>query len=284
MTAPPGAVLITGASSGIGLACSRLLALRGFRVFAASRTFSAQQESEEPRTDQIVPIALDVTSDHSIADAIAKVRSELSTAPLAGLVNCAGGSLPGPLEHIDRAALNRLFDLNVTGQLALIRAALPMLRSSRGRIVNVGSTSGRIPGALNGAYSASKAALETLTSVLRAELARSGIRVSMIVPGVVATAFWDKVAASEAALTGKLEEAGVLSYGRALARRQALFAKLRSSGRPAEDVCNAILHALCSPNPQRRYVVGADARLKLAVWAVLPERIRDHLLEGSIDR
>lgn len=284
MTAPPGAVLITGASSGIGLACSRLLALRGFRVFATSRTLPAQPEPGGPRTDRIVRIALDVTSDQSIADAIDQVRSTLSADSLAGLVNCAGGSLTGPLEHIDRAALNRLFDLNVTGQLALIQAVLPMLRSSRGRIVNVGSTSSRIPGAFNGAYSASKAALEALTSVLRAELAGSGIRVSMIVPGVVATAFWDKVAAREAALTSRLGEEGILRYGRALARRQALFAKLRSSGRPAEAVCNAVLHALCSPNPQRRYVVGADARLKLAVWAALPEWIRDHVLERSLDR
>ena len=276
-TALTGAVLVTGASSGIGRASARMLAARGLHVFAGVRHVESAHSILAGTSGTITPVTLDVTSEEDTARVVDEVRKRLPGAGLVGLVNCAGIGLSGPLEHVSRAAINQLFDVNVVGQLATIQAFLPLLRTSGGRIVNVGSTSGKIPGALNGAYCASKFALEALTSVLRAELASSGIRVVMIQPGVVATPFWEKMATAELKLTGKLPAESEKTYGRVLARRQQDFAVLRESGQSPDHVCRAILHALSSTRPKRRYVVGRDARLKLALWGMLPEWVRDRI-------
>jgi NAD(P)-dependent dehydrogenase (short-subunit alcohol dehydrogenase family) len=164
----------------------------------------------------------------------------------------------------------------------MIQALLPLLRKSSGRIVNVGSTSGRIPSALNGAYCASKFALEGLTSVLRAEVASSGVRVAMIEPGMVATPFWEKTAAAEAELAETLSSGGRRFYGRALARRKRGIPKWIHSASSPEQVCNAVLHALTSSYPRRRYLVGRDARLKAVLWSVLPEWARDRIVQRGM--
>ncbi len=273
-----GAVLVTGASSGIGQACCRSLEERGFHVYAGVRRLPDQKEDGPAIAGKIIPIGLDVTSDASIEQAVIRLQCELREAGLEGLVNCAGAGLSGPLEQLDRAGLNALFDLNVTGQLRVIQAVLPLLRKARGRIVNVGSTSGHIPGAFNGAYSASKFALESITTVLRAELAESHVSVSLVEPGVVATAFWDKLEASENALPAVIPEDVRMRYAHVFARRRLQWATLKASGQSADAVCRAILHVLTAERARRRYVVGGGARIKLAVWRLLPESLRDRIV------
>jgi NAD(P)-dependent dehydrogenase (short-subunit alcohol dehydrogenase family) len=277
-----GTVLVTGASSGIGRACALTLAARGFRVFAGVRRFESARDLEALAPGRITPVRLDVGSDPDIALAAEQVRQATLDAGLAGLVNCAGEGLPGPLEHVSRPAMIHLFEVNVAGQLAAIQAFLPLLRKASGRIVNVGSTSGRIPGVFNGAYCASKFALDALTSVLRAELASSRVKVAMIEPGVVATPFWQKTAAAEANLAENLSVDGLRLYGPVIERRRAALAKLMQTGGPVEDVCEAVFHALSSASPRRRYVVGRDARIKVALWRALPEWARDRIVRRGM--
>jgi NAD(P)-dependent dehydrogenase (short-subunit alcohol dehydrogenase family) len=162
-----GAVLVTGASSGIGWASARMLAARGLHVFAGVRAVESAHGILAGALGTITPVTLDLTSEDDTARVANELRDRLAGPGLMGLVNCGGIGLSGPLELLSREAIKRVFDVNVAGQLSMIQAVLPLLRNSGGRIVNVGSTSGRIPGALNGAYCASKFALEALTSVLR---------------------------------------------------------------------------------------------------------------------
>ncbi len=278
--APSKAVLVTGATGGVGLACALGLAAHGWHVFAGTTgTPGIQQRVGRGR---ITPLPLDVTVDDEIVRAVETIRELLPQPGLQGLVNCAGIGSAGPLEYVPRALMARTFDVNVTGALAVIQAFLPMLRKSTGRIVNIGSTSGKIPSALNGAYCASKFALEALTQVLRAELSSSGVTVVAIDPGVVATPFWTKLAAAEELILRQMCDQGDQTYARALARRQDLFARLRDAGSSPDRVGDAVVRALSASRPRRRYIVGWDARLKVAIWSALPEAVRDRVIRRGM--
>ena len=140
--APKPVVLITGASSGIGRETAKYLVRRGFRVFAGAR------KKDEGN------LILDVTDPASVSAAAAYIASEVGDCGLAGLVNNAGIAVPGPLEFLPIADFERQFQVNVTGQLRVIQAMLPMLRQGSGRIVNISSIAGRSAMPVMGAYSA----------------------------------------------------------------------------------------------------------------------------------
>jgi len=273
-----GAVLVVGASGGIGRATCLALAALGRHVFAASRHPGDMHRDDASGSGAIVPLELDLCSDASISHAVKTMRSRLGPNRLSGVALCSGVGVSGPLELTDRETLHRLFDINVAGPLALVRATLPLLRESSGRIAVVGSTSGRIPGAFNGAYSASKFALEAVVSVLRAELNDSGVHVSIVDPGVIATQFWEKIAGSEAALKARISCVDLSRYGRHFERRRRMLDDLRCFGAVPSTVSAALTHALHAGRPRRRYVVGRDARLRLALWRLSPEWLRHRFL------
>jgi NAD(P)-dependent dehydrogenase (short-subunit alcohol dehydrogenase family) len=275
-----GAVLVTGASSGIGRACALNLAAAGFRVFAGVR---AERDAELLRAaapQSLTPLLLDVTDTDQLSAAASLLTAELRTSGLQGLINNAGICVTGPLEYVPLRALRQQLEVNVVAQVAVTQAVLPLLRIARGRIVNIGSTSGRIAGRLVGPYCASKFALEAVTSALRLELQSSGVAVSIVEPGVVATAFWAKALAAEHALVLNLPPDGSQRYGEALARRRDKMTQFSSTGCLPEAVCNAIFHALTARRPKLRYVVGMDAKLRTTLAAVLPEWLWHYLVAG----
>src|SRR3990167_7866879 len=185
-------VVITGASTGIGAACAIELHRRGFRVFAGVRKAADGLRLQEQASRWLAPLMIDVNDEASIAEAAKTVAGSLDGGRLVGLVNNAGIMVGGPLETLPPGELRRQLDVNVVGQLAVTQAMLPLLRECRGRIVNVGSFSGRVAVPYSGAYAASKHALEAMTDALRIELRRWGIAVSIIEPGSVKTPIWDK--------------------------------------------------------------------------------------------
>ncbi|HXG61995.1 MAG TPA: SDR family NAD(P)-dependent oxidoreductase, partial [Planctomycetota bacterium] len=170
------AVLVTGAFSGIGLACARRLEEAGFRVFAGGRRPPAAPPG--PGT----PVLLDVTDRESIALA---ARAVEAAAPggLAGLVNNAGVVSAGPLEFLPLDEIRRPFEVNVFGALAVTQAFLPLLRRARGRVVFMSSVSGLVATPFLGPYAASKFALEALGDALRMELSPWGLDVAIVEPG-----------------------------------------------------------------------------------------------------
>src|SRR5918993_570496 len=152
MSAPArGAVLVTGAAAGIGAATARALARSGYRVYAGMRQLETTDALASPRVE---PVALDVTSPESVRAAAAFVSSSLGDDLLVGLVNNAGILVSGPLEHVPLDAMRAQLQVNVIGTLAVTQAFLPMLRRANGRVVNVGSTSGRIAAPMIGPYCA----------------------------------------------------------------------------------------------------------------------------------
>lgn len=209
----------------------------------------------------------DVTDSDGVAAAVATIDR------LDALVANAGIGTAAPLELIPPAELTRQLDVNVVGQVRVLQAVLPALRSSRGRIVLMGSIGGRSALPFLGAYTMSKFALESMADTLRVELAPFGILVALIEPGSIATPIWTK---PQTALDDVAPEK-LAPYADRIAKFRDLAAARLPKGVPADVVAAAVEHALTSPKPRTRYVVGPDARRRARVER-LPDRLRDRVL------
>jgi NAD(P)-dependent dehydrogenase (short-subunit alcohol dehydrogenase family) len=276
-----GAVLVTGAAKGIGHACVQRLS-RNFRVYAGVRRLEDGAALRAELGPEVVAVQLDVTDAAAIAAAAAFIRSDLGDAPLAGIVNNAGMAVAGPLEFLPLEELRRQLEVNVIGQVAVIQAMLPMLRESRGRIVNMGSIAGRSAMPLTGPYSASKFALEAITDSLRVELLPFGVDVIIIEPGVIATPIWQTSLEAADQVMKRLPPQAFEYYGRIIERARARA--LRGvGGLPADSVAQVVEHALTAASPKTRYIVGRDARVR-AMLGHLPDRWRDRIIARQLSR
>ncbi|HRI88446.1 MAG TPA: SDR family NAD(P)-dependent oxidoreductase, partial [Candidatus Hydrogenedentes bacterium] len=199
-----GAVVVTGASTGIGAACALYLDRIGFRVFAGVRKESDGEALRSKASSRLSTLLLDVTDGESIAAARDTVAEVVGDDGLAGLVNNAGISVNAPLEFIPLDKLRLQLEVNVVGQIAVTQAFLEMLRVAKGRVVNIGSTSGRLSIPMGGPYCASKFAMEALSDSLRMELLPWGIEVSLVQPGAIDTPIWEKSLAAGDALLESL--------------------------------------------------------------------------------
>ena len=259
-------VLITGASSGIGLACARLLAARGWRVFAAARS-----RPEPPADAAIEHLTVDVRRSSSVQDAVDTIQ--LAAGGLDAVVCNAGVGLFGSIEHVTVERAAALWETNVMGVLRTLRATLPLLRAARrGRVVIVGSLAGRAPIPFQGHYSASKAALEAIALSLRNELRGSGVTVSLVEPGDIRTRF------NESTDWGEPEPP---AYRDAAERCRRVVEKSLTAAPGPELVAQVVAHALRVRWPRMRYTVGPDSRVVpigrrlLPDWLVL-RLIRSH--------
>src|SRR5947209_18757286 len=156
----PKAVLVTGASSGIGRAVAAELVRRGFTVFG---TIRRRDDAASLAALGATPVTLDVTDAATIAAARAQLERALAGQPLAGLVNNAGIPAAGPLELLPLDELRRAFEVNLVGAVAVTQAFLPLLKVSRGRIVNMSSVAGRGALPFLGPYAASQVALDAVS-------------------------------------------------------------------------------------------------------------------------
>lgn len=269
-----GAVVVTGASSGIGEACVRRLAGMGFRVFAGVRT---PEDGERLRAlhPGIVPLRLDVTDADAIAAAAEQVAGAVGTAGLAGLVNNAGIAVPAPIEFQPIEDFRRQIDVNLIGQVAVTQAFLPLLRAARGRIINVGSIGGKVAVPLLGAYAASKFALEGVTDTLRRELRPFGIQVSIVEPGTIATPIWEKGIASGDELVASMPPEAERLYGTLVATVRSASADGASNGLPPDVVAKDVAHALTAKRPRTRYLVGREAKSRGTLARFAPDRFMD---------
>ena len=254
-TPAPGAgkaVLVTGASSGIGRKIAELLAARGYFVYAGAR--KPADIAELSGIKNIQGVKLDVTSPADITAAAETVRK--AGRGLHGLVNNAGIAILGPLVETDETELKTLFDVNVYGPYRVTKAFAPLLIESKGRITTIGSISGILSGPLLGAYSMSKHAVEAYADALAAEMAGFGVRVSVIEPGNyrsdIGRNTMAQVEAAATRLKGGPYEQPMLSMVAAMGRYDSY---------PEPDaVAEAALHALSDPSPKMRYLVVPAAR------------------------
>ena len=179
-------VLITGCSSGIGLASARLLKERGWRVIATARY--PEDLSRLKHEEGLETLELELSDPKSIASCMDEVE-RLSDGNLFAVFNNGAYGQPGALEDLDISAMRQQFEVNVFAAHEITRRALPMMRANgQGRIVHCSSVLGLIAAPFRGAYCASKFALEAMADTMRLELAGTGIYVSLIEPGPITTA------------------------------------------------------------------------------------------------
>jgi NAD(P)-dependent dehydrogenase (short-subunit alcohol dehydrogenase family) len=276
------AIVITGASTGIGAACAAAFASRGCLVFAGVRS-PADGEALKARVGEgLTPLLLDVTDAASIARAAEQVRTHVGDAGLTGLVNNAGVAVSGPLEVVPIAELRRQFEVNVVGLVAVTQAFLPLLRPARGRIVNIGSIAGRSALPVLGPYSASKHALEAITDALRVEVQPFGIEVSIVEPGAIATPIWQKSQRAAADLEAAVPSEVRALYAEVIARIRGAAERSARDARDPDTVVRVVWHALTAARPRTRYLVGFDAKLRARLRMFLSDRLLDRVLTAAL--
>ena len=273
-----GAVVVTGASTGIGRACALRLDRLGFQVFAGVRKDADGKTLKKKARGNLTPVRMDVTDDAAITAAAETVGSAVGAEGLLGLVNNAGIAMPGPIEFLPLDDLRSQLEVNVIGQVAVTQAFLPQLRKGTGRIVNIGSIGGRMATPFQGAYNASKFAMEALTDSLRMELKPWGIHVSIVEPGNIDTPIWQKGLGKADILLEKMPAHGRELYDPAVDAARQAAEKSAQAGIPPSAVAKAVVHALTAEKPKTRYVVGTDARIQAVVARLVPDGMKDWLV------
>ncbi len=272
------AIVITGASTGIGKATALLLDKLGFKVIAGVRKEADGQALKKEASDKLRPIFLDVTDGDSIAAAVDTVAKETG-GELYGLVNNAGLSLNGPLELVPVSQIKQLMDVNVLGLLAVTQAFLPLLRQSQGRIINISSGHGLLAVPDKSVYAASKFAVQAITDSLRVELRPFDVSVSSIVVGKVDTAVLGKIIADR----DKMIEAAPAEVVKLYSPIIEFFDKEVKGlpGIPAIEVGKVVAQALTTEKPKAQYLIGPGAK-KMKNLARLPVGLRDWLMFKTI--
>jgi len=267
-------VLITGCSSGIGLATAQVLKARGWDVIASARMTEDLQRLKQMG---LQAVRLNIADPVCIEEALNETLA-LTGGRLDALVNNAGIAIPGAVEDLSREVLQRQFDTNFFGTLDLTNAVLPIMRrQGHGRIVMISSILGRVALSWRGAYSASKFALEGITDSLRLELRGTLLKVSLICPGPVKSHFRDNSLANFDAYV----DAASSSYRDSYERLKAQTGKEKDNTLftvPPEAVARKIARALESAHPKARYYVTIPAYALAFLRCVLPTRWMDALL------
>lgn len=276
------AVVITGASTGIGAACALHLDRLGFVVFAGVRKSEDGVALQKAGSDRLVPLELDVTDLTTIRKSHTVVLEATKDRGVFGLINNAGIAVVGPLEAVPISDLRQQLEVNVIGQVAVTQAFLPLIRQARGRIINMGSIAGRAAMPLMGPYSASKFALEAITDALRLEVQQWGIHVSIIEPGAIATPIWNKSAIEAAERETAIETELRALYKPVVAAVRKVVGEASKRAISPDAVAKVVEAALTSPNPKTRYLVGTDAKLRALMAKLLPDRISDKLLTAIL--
>lgn len=275
----PDAVIVTGASTGIGKAMVDNFAENGIRVFAAVRDLSTVDEHP-----LVTPVRLDITSAQEALDAAEVVGKALGDATkLRAIVNNAGIAVGGPLEFLGLDDLRRQLEVNVIGQLAVTQAFLPLLRQhGKGRIVFTSSIAGRMAAPFIGPYAASKHALNGMAESLRRELKPWGIGVSVLAPATVATPIWDKAGDDIDDVLAKLPAQAFDFYGSGFDAMRSISTEARTGGIPASKVAEAAHHAVFARRAKAEYLVGTEAKMIAAASNLLPYRTFDKAVRRQI--
>ena len=274
---PSKSILITGCSSGIGLAVAHGLQRRGYRVFASARRLA---DVGRLRQEGLNTVQLDLDNDDSIAGGLDQVL-EQTDGRLYALFNNGAYGQPGAVEDLSRAVLRAQLETNLLGWHELTRRVIPLMRSrGEGRIVQNSSVLGLVALPYRGAYNCSKFALEGLSDTLRLELRGSGIHVSLIEPGPIESRFRENAYRMFERHIDRHNSVHRDQYEAAARRLQTQGPVSRFTLAP-DAVLTKVIHALESPRPRIRYYVTFPTYLMAYLRRLLPHRLLDRVLLGA---
>jgi NAD(P)-dependent dehydrogenase (short-subunit alcohol dehydrogenase family) len=252
-------VAITGAGSGLGRAVAIKLAAKGYRVFGTARSETDAADLEKASAGNAAVTLADITDQHAVTAWVGKVTDELGERGLDVLISNAGTLTPGPLEVIPLDDIRREFEVNVFGAMAVINGFLPALRKSRGRIVQIGAMTGRLPVPFDGPSSASKAAFEALADVYRLELKPFGIAFVMVQAGNMRTGGPAKTAAALKGIADAMTDEQRALYGHAFGKFTESLNSMQNAGLSAEASADRVIELVEQVPPPIRAALGDDA-------------------------
>jgi NAD(P)-dependent dehydrogenase (short-subunit alcohol dehydrogenase family) len=269
-------ILLTGCSTGIGLAAAKRLAGRGHIVYATARRPESVEQLQQWAAgagDNARAARLDVTDAQTGREAVARILDECGRLDV--LVNNAGYGQPGAIEDLTTEQLHHQFDVNLYGLIALTQAALPAMRAAgHGRIINVSSVVAHVALPFMGAYSATKHALDAASCALRREVWPWGIDVVIVEPGPIKTEF-----RANALKSAETDDSDTSPYAAAYATLTESTASAQAHGSAdPDDVALAIQRAVEARRPKTRYTVTAIARWTPYLVFFLGDRLTDRLL------
>jgi NAD(P)-dependent dehydrogenase (short-subunit alcohol dehydrogenase family) len=252
-------VAITGAGSGLGRALAIKLAAKGYRVFGTARSETDAADLEKASAGNAAVTLADITDQHAVTAWVGKVSDELGERGLDVLISNAGTLTPGPLEVIPLNDIRREFEVNVFGAMAVINGFLPALRKSRGRIVQIGAMTGRLPVPFDGPSSASKAAFEALADVYRLELKPFGIAFVLVQAGNMRTGGPAKTAAALKRIADAMTDEQRALYGHAFGKFTESLNNMQNAGLSAEASADRVIELVEQEPPPIRAALGDDA-------------------------
>jgi short-subunit dehydrogenase len=275
-------IVVTGASSGIGLAITVLFIKKGFRVFGSVRKEADALRLKESLGEYFIPLLFDVKDNKAIQEAADFVKKEVNTEGVSLLVNNAGVAITGPLQHIDIEELIEQFNINVFGVQRVTQAFLPLLGATmkpdlpKGKIIQISSVSALISQPFVGPYCASKAALESYNDALRRELQMMGISVVSILPGPVKTPIWDKARANTN-LYPNTEYADLMKIA------QLSIDASEKKGVDVEKVAQLAFDIYKKKNPKPRYMISYN-NFVIKLASLLPTRWMDKIVANQLKK
>jgi len=271
-------VLITGATDGLGKAAALLLAGRGYRIFAAGRSAEKRAQLDALAKEEKLPLEtleMDVCDDSSVDRAVVSVYQKAGTIDV--LINNAGLVYIGAVEDLRMEDWRRQFETNFFGVIRVTQAVLPQMRERRkGRILMMSSVSGFVTPPTQGAYSASKHAIEALANALRYELYPFGIHTILIQPGYIVTNIQSTAMDLAQNYQEKFKSGPYAKiYASYLGSAKSTRAKSKTT---PEDCARVMLKAIEAPRPRARY--GVTPLATFAKWAkwLLPDSAADRMI------
>ena len=273
-------LLITGASTGIGRACALHFDKQGIKIYAGVRNQDDYEDLQQVGSENLQPVILDVCNDSDVEETL-KIISHDSNNSLFGLINNAGIGISGLIEAIPVAELKRIFEVNLFGLHRVTQAFLPMIRKNKGRIINIGSSSSFMSGPALGPYSASKFALRSYNDALRIEMKAFGVEVSLVAPGPIESAIWEKAIKYKEEIRKKTSPELLKDYDLFVKAGDNLFNQIKPI--PAIHVVNAVQHALTAKKPKYVYLVGKNAKMA-RIFSSLPKKWSDSLFLDRIKK
>ncbi len=275
-------VVVTGASTGIGWGCVKVLAGKGFHVFGSVRKQADADRLSKEFGDKFTPLLFDVTDEAAVKAGARQVAEKLKGETLFGLVNNAGIAVAGPLLHLEISEFRKQMEVNVTAQVIVTQAFAPLLGAAPGanaktpgRICMMSSVGGKVGSPFMAPYNASKFAMEGLSESLRRELMIYGVDVIIIAPGAINTPIWDK--ADQVDVTRYANT----PYKKSLEAVRTYMLKIGKAGFPPERIGETVWTALTAAKPKTRYVVTPGP---LTNWmgVHLPKRTMDNIVAGRL--
>ena len=275
-------IVITGCSSGFGRVTALHMAQLGWRVFATVRKEADQENllTEAARLrckENLTPWICDITSCEQVTTLAQTVSA--STSRLDALLNNAGTTYAAPMELLAPEDLRAQFEINVIAHVAVTQAFLPLLKTSRGTMINVSSVAGRIATPLLGAYAASKFALEAISDAWRIELAPFGVQVVLIEPNSYATRIWQT--SKDRAIT-RMEQHRGGPYERLLSAVEKFSDRAARQGHAPQEFAETVEKILASRQPRTRYVLPHTDIGAILLHSLLPDRLWDRLVRRML--